>query len=116
MDYINDKELYATTGGEATTKNDNLNVKTDQSHQDFCAQLPSIVIPNEERAHEHYIDADFSGIKFEATNPDFVHLSQLQNVMKSIKQQGFDPRFHHSLHCEGSLAFFSTFCRQMRNY
>ena len=106
MDYINDKELYATTGGEATTKNDNLNVRTDKSHQDFCAQLPSIVIPNEERAHEHYIDADFSGIKFEVTNPDFEHLSKLQNVIKSIKQQGFDPRLHHSLHCEGSLAFF----------
>ena len=53
MDYINDKELYATTGGEAITENDNLNVKTDKSHQDFCAQLPSIVIPNEERAHDN---------------------------------------------------------------
>ena len=36
MDYINDKELYVTTGGGATSEDNNVNVKTDRSHQDFC--------------------------------------------------------------------------------
>ena len=106
MDFMNEEELFVTDRGEVVVEIDNSNIKVERSHEDYCAQLPSIIIPNKERDIENYIEADFSEEKFDINHPDFLHITKLQNVIKSIKEQGFEPRSHHSLHCIGALTFF----------